>query len=505
MPVDKVKALDASWLHFETQAMPMHVASAPIFKLPRGKAKTFYKDLKEHVASRAHLLKTYRVKRKNTPLNLDHPVWVEADEIDLDYHVQRYVLPKPGTMEQWEHAVAKIQERPLDLDRPLWQYTLIEGLEGNRVGLVVKIHHSVIDGESGVAQLDVMFDKTRRPRKIKPPKELEKPVEPSALELLADATGRFFYQPVDLVRRIPGLASAVRNVAGMTLDRTRIMPFGARAPRTVFNRSITKNRKFAVASFPLAEIKAIKKNAGVTLNDVVMAMCGGALRNFLNSMDELPKESLIAAVPVSLRRGDEAGSDEMGTLVTSMNCPLGTHIDDPVKRLQFVHKAANESKGDVEATKDAMIQNFNLVGAPLAMRWAAQAYGALQLANMHRPIANLIISNVAGPRHDIFLNGARMENYHPVSALAHGQGLNITVQSYIDTLDFGLVACKDILPGLHVLRDDLEESFQELRAAFLEHDEVVDDNVATVDFRQGASVAEADVFKRVVSAAAAAE
>ena len=502
MTVDKVKALDASWLHFETTNMPMHIASAPIFKLPRGKAKTFYKDLKEHVASRAHLLKTYRVKRKNTPLNLDHPVWVEADDIDLDYHVQRYVLPKPGTMEQWEHAVAKIHERPLDMDRPLWQYTLIEGLEGNRVGLVIKIHHSVIDGESGVAQLDVMFDKTRRPRKIKPPKTIEHPEEPSALELMTDAAGRFINQPLELARRLPSFATAARRVAGMTFDRKRVTPFGARAPRTVFNRSITKSRIFSVASFPLAEIKAIKKNAGVTLNDVVMAMCGGALRKFLLSLDDLSDRSLIAAVPVSLRRGEDAGSTEMGTLVTMMNCPLGTHIEDPIERLAFVNKGSIEAKGDVEATKDAMIQNFNILGAPLAMRWGAQVYGALQLANMHRPIANLIISNIAGPRHEIFLNGAKMEHYHPVSAIAHGQGLNITVQSYIDTLDFGLVACKDVLPGLHVLRDDLVESFQELRTAFLEHDEVVENADPALALPADPPLHEADVFKRVVAAAA---
>ncbi len=501
MPVDKVKALDASWLHFETSEMPMHVASAPIFKLPRGKAKTFFKDLKEHVASRAHLLKTYRVKRKSTPLNIDHPVWVEADDIDIDYHVQRYVLPKPGTMAQYENAVAKIQERALDLDRPLWQYTLIEGLEGNRVGLVIKIHHSVIDGESGVAQLDVMFDKTRRPRKIKPPVATEKPAEPSTLALLADAYGRFLYQPVELARKIPGLASAVRHVAGVALDRRRIAPFGARAPRTLFNRAITKKRKFAVASLPLHEIKLIKKNAGVTLNDVVMAMCGGALRRFLDRINELPEETLTAAVPVSLRRGDAAASDEMGTLVTSMTCPLGTHIEDAVERLEYIHMGSLEAKGDVEATKDAMIQNFNLFGAPLAMRWAAQAYGALQLANMHRPIANLIISNVAGPRHEIFLNGAKMETYHPVSAVAHGQGLNITVQSYLDTLDFGLIACADLIPGLPIMRDDLMASFEELKQIFVEYNEEEAEEIR-IKRHDPNRIPDPAVFDKVIAAAA---
>ncbi len=501
MPVDKVKALDASWLHFETSSMPMHVASAPIFKLPRGKAKTFYGDLKEHVKSRAHLLKTYRVKPKRTPLNLDHPVWVEADEIDLDYHVQRYVLPKPGTMAQYEHAVARIQERPLDFDRPLWQYTLVEGLEGNRVGLVIKIHHSVIDGESGVAQLDVMFDKTKRPRKVAPPKQVAKLPEPSALTLIADAYGRFLYQPVELARKLPSLFSAVRHVAGVALDRERVSPFALTAPRTHFNRVIGKHRRFAMASVPLEDVKAIKKAAGVTLNDVVMAMCGGALRRFLDRLEDLPEESLTAAVPVSLRRGEAQGSDEMGTLVTSMTCPLGTHIEDPAERLEFVHLASVEAKGDVEATKDAMIQNFNVFGAPLAMRWAAQAYGALQLANMHRPIANLIISNVAGPRHEIFLKGAKMEHYHPVSAVAHGQGLNITVQSYLDKLDFGLVACADLLPGLPVMRDDLVASFEELKAIYLE-DAVEEDDEIRIDVPDADKLPSPDVFHRVVAAAA---
>ncbi len=472
MAIDKVGILDASWLHMETKDMPFHVSSVPIFKLPRGKKETFFEELKEHVASRAHLLKNYRVKKKNTPLNLDHPVWVEADEIDIDYHVRRHQLPKPGTMTQLEAAVAEIQELPLDLERPLWQYTLIEGLKGNRVGLLIKIHHSVIDGESGAAQLDVMFDTTRKPRPIENPGLVAQSKEPSNIALLAHAYARFMMQPIELIMKLPSFASAAGKVARIALDKNRVAKIAKAGPKTRFNRAISDKRSFAMASVPLADIKAIKKAAGVTLNDVVMAMCGDALRRFLDRTGDLPEETLTSAIPVSLRRGDQSGSDEMGTLVTSMICPLGTHISDPTERLQFVNQGSIEAKATVEAAKGAMIQQFNALGAPLAMRLASQAYGALRLADMHRPLANLIISNVAGPRHTIYLNGAEMLHYHPVSAVAHGQGLNITVQSYCDSLDFGFIGCKNLMPDLALLRDDLIAAFQTLKAIYVTSEEL---------------------------------
>ncbi len=470
MAIDKVRLMDASWFHMETKDAAFHVSSVPIFKLPKGKKEVFFEELKEHVASRVHLLKTYRVKKKDTPFNLDHPVWVETDDIDIDYHVRRVQLPKPGTIGQLEKAIAEIQELPLDLNKPLWQYTLIEGLKGNRVALLIKIHHSVIDGESGVQQLDVMFDTSPAPRALDFPDAQAKEKDPSNLELLAHAASRFALQPIELLMKVPEIAGAAGKVARIALDRNRVARFGRAAPKTRFNRAISEKRIFAMTSFPLEDVKAIKKAAGVTLNDVVMAMCGDAMRRFLLRTDELPEETLTSAVPVSLRRGEEAASDEMGTLVTSMVCPLGTHISDPEERLQFVHQGSIEAKEAVEASKGAMIQNFNALGAPLAMRLASQAYGALRLADIHRPMANFIISNVAGPQHKIYLNGAEMVNYHPVSSVAHGQGLNFTVQSYCNTLDFGLIGCRNLMPDIALLRDDLIAAFQTLKTIY-----VVDD------------------------------
>ncbi len=498
MAVDKVRALDACWLHFETQDMPLHVASALVFKLPEGKADTFFDELKGHVQSRIHLLKTYSVKKKDTPLNLDHPVWVEADEIDIEYHVRRLILPEPGTQTQFDEACGHIQEMPLDPERPLWQLTLIEGLKNGRVALFVKNHHSVIDGESGVAQLDVLFDKTPVPREVQPPTVKRHSNSPSSLELLADAYVRFWMQPVELMTKIPDFAKAAQNFARVVLDTNRVSKVLTPAPKTRFNRSISRRRVFSSVSIPLSEIKDLKKAAGVTVNDAVLGVCSGALRRFLMRTGELPKHSLVAAVPVSLRRGDASSADEMGTLVTSMTCPLATNEHDATKRMALIKRGTEEAKRNVEATKGALIQNFNVFGAPIALRLAAQAYGALRLADHHSPIANLVVSNVAGPRHAIYLMGAEMEHYYPVSGVAHGQGINITVQSYRDTLNFGLIGCTDLVPDLTVLRDCIVASLQELKSIYLESEELDEEELDVVlpsarDIEDGEQYTDQDV------------
>ncbi|MEN3951501.1 wax ester/triacylglycerol synthase family O-acyltransferase [Iodidimonas sp. SYSU 1G8] len=464
--IEKLSGADASWLHLESEDVPLHVASCPIFQLPEGTdTETFFKQVKELVRQRAPALKNYRIRRVDTPFGLDHPVWHDdVRNIDFDYHIRRVRLPKPGSLEQLEAACSRIAAAPMDMNRPLWEYHLIEGIQGNRVCLVIKIHHAVIDGESGVMQLDLMMDRTPEPRHVVLPDNLPEGTEaPHMWELLSDAFLSFMRQPLTMLESLPRMAEAANNYSSVMMDRlSHGETLNRVAPPTPFNRSVSRSRRYVMASVPLGEAKAIKNALKVTLNDVVMSVCAGALRRYLLRAGSQVGEELLAMVPVSLRRGD-ANADHMGTLVTGMVCGLATDIADPIDRLRAVNKRSRDAKAQVEATKGAMIQNYNIAGAPLALRLASQLYGGLKLADLHQPMFNVTISNVAGPREVLYLNGARMLHYHPLSLITHGLGLNITVQSYCDTLDFGLISCAKLLPDLAELRDDLLASFEELR------------------------------------------
>lgn len=468
--IEKLSGMDASWLHFESEDVPLHVASCPIYQLPEGTdPDLFFQQVKELVRERAPALKNYRIRRVDTPFGLDHPVWHDdVRNIDFDYHVRRVRLPKPGSLEQLEAACSRIAAAPMDMNRPLWEYHLIDGLQGNRVCLVIKIHHAVIDGESGVMQLDLMMDKTPEPRHVTRPEGVPDGTKaPHMWELLSDAFLRFMQQPLTMLEALPRMADAASSYSTVMMDKlTQGESLTRVAPPTPFNRSISRSRRYVMASVSLGEAKAIKNALKVTLNDVVMSVCAGALRRYMMRTGGQLNDELLAMVPVSLRRGD-AATDAMGTLVTGMVCGLATDIDDPVDRLRAVNKRSRAAKIEVEATKGAMIQDYNIAGAPLALRLASQLYGGLKLADLHQPMFNVTISNVAGPRAPLYLNGARMLHYHPLSLVTHGLGLNITVQSYCDTLDFGLISCAKLLPDLAELRDDLLTSFEELRREVL--------------------------------------
>jgi diacylglycerol O-acyltransferase len=464
--IEKLTGMDASWLHLESEDVPLHVASCPIFQLPDGTDPgTFFAEVKELVKQRAPALKNYRIRRVDTPFGLDHPVWHDdVRNIDFDYHIRRVRLPAPGSLEQLEAACARIAAAPMDMTRPLWEYHLIEGLKGNRVCLVIKIHHAVIDGESGVMQLDLIMDKTPEPRRLAPPAGLPAGTEaPHVWELLSDAFLRIMQQPLTMLEALPRMAEAAGAYTTVMMDRlSQGEQLGRVAPPTSFNRAVSRGRRYAMASVPLGQAKAIKTALKITLNDVVMSVCAGALRRYRSRTGGQLGDELLAMVPVSLRRGD-ADVGHMGTLVTGMICGLATHVDDPVERAHAINRRSRAAKAEVEATKGALIQDYNIAGAPLALRLASQLYGGLRLADLHRPMFNVTISNVAGPRQPLYLNGARMLHYHPLSLVTHGLGLNITVQSYCDTLDFGLISCAKLLPDLAELRDDLLASFEELR------------------------------------------
>ncbi len=464
--MEHLSSLDASFLHLETPETPMHVGSLHVLELPERYRGDFYEDVKAQLASRLHVARVLHRKLASMPFELADPVWIEDEDIDIDYHVRRVVLPKPGTMTQLEALAARLHSSLLDRSRPLWEAYVIEGLQDGRVAYYSKVHHSGVDGKAGVELASALFDTTPEPRVF------EAPVRPrrgqyqlGVTEMLEASLRNAASQYAKLARMLPEAARALGEAAGEGLRAagTRMLggPGLKSAPKTIFNTSITNQRSFATLSMSLADLKQVAKRNEATLNDVVMALCSTALRNFLEERGSLPPEPLVAAVPVSLR---EKGDKSMNNQVTMILVSLATDIDDPAARLRAVRASSDEFKGFLSRIKGAISTDFPLTGSPWIMSGLATLYGRSNLADRLPAAANVVISNVPGAPISLYLAGARMLNYFPVSIPYHGNALNITVQSHVGSLDFGLIACRRALPQseLHSLAKHLKRAFEEL-------------------------------------------
>jgi diacylglycerol O-acyltransferase / wax synthase len=355
--------------------------------------------------------------------------------------------------------VARLHSKCMPRDRPLWAFHVIEGLQSGQLGFYTKIHHATLDGASGVALAHALLDITARPRRIEktPSRSGE---HPSLADLVGLAVRSSGSEGVNLVRRLPQLARAVaRLVAGGAAGFGRNLAFG---PRTAFNGQIEPARVFATASLPLDRVKRVAAAHGATINEVVLTVIGGALRRYLAVHGGVPKKSLIAAMPVSLR---EAGNTEATTLATMTLASLATDFADPAERLNEVRNASAAAKAVTQRLKSVLPTDFPSLGLPWLLSAAASLYGRLEVADRIPPIANLVVSNVPGPTVPLYLAGARLLTYWPVSIVEHGVGLNITLQSYAGSLDFGLVAARSAVPDLHRVARGLRDSFAELERA----------------------------------------
>ncbi len=454
-----LSGLDALFLHLETPATPMHVGAVHLLELPERYRGDFVVDVKRHVAKRLPLSPVFTRQLATMPLNFANPVWVRADKVDLDKHIHRIQLPKPGTQRQLEATVARLHAKCMPRDRPLWAFHVIEGLQSGGLALYTKVHHATLDGASGVAFAQALLDITPKPRKVErmPKREGE---HPSLGDLVGTAVRVTGSRGVQLVKQLPQLASALAKLAtGAGTGFSRNLAFG---PRTAFNGQIDAGRSFATASLPLDRVKQVASAHGATINEVVLTVIGGALRDYLEAHGGVPKKSLIAAVPVSLR---EAGNTEATTLATMTLASLATDVADPAARLVEVRAASAAAKAVMKQLRGAVSTDFPSLGLPWLLSAGAAVYGRLGIANRIPPLANLVVSNVPGPPMPFYLAGARLKSYWPVSIVEHGLGLNITLQSYAGSLDFGLLAARCGLPDVHRLARGLLDAFAELEAA----------------------------------------
>jgi len=463
--MEHLSSMDASFLHLETPETPMHVGSLMLLDLPEGYRGDYYEDVKAMIGRRMHLSAVLTRKLAPMPFELAEPVWIEDDDIDLDYHVRSLNLRRPGTMDQLQRLIARLHSSLLDRSRPLWEMYVIEGLGNGQVAFYTKAHHSGVDGKAGTELAKVLYDTSAQMREVPAPRRKRAArggdYQLGMAELLQAALSNSAQRYRQLAELLPTAAKAL-TAAGRVLARQRTAK-GERtlnlgmAPKTIFNDSITNQRSYSTLSLPFDELKQLGKRVGGTVNTIVMAMCSEALSRFLKARNLLPAEPLIAGVPVSLRA---EGDDSMNNQVSMVRVDLATDIADLGERFKAIHASSEAAKAVVRELKPVLGVDVPVTGSPWIMTSLASLYGRSNLARRLPPVANVLISNVPGPQVALYVAGARMTSFYPVSIPYHGNALNITVQSYAGALDFGITACRRILS-----QEESYELIEHLQAA----------------------------------------
>ena len=460
----RLSALDAYFLYLETPETPMHFGSLTIFGPARESGEELFTSFRDHTVARFDLLASYRRRPRKMPLAIDHPVWVDEDELDLDYHIRHMALPRPGTMEQLRSLVAELHAILLDRKRPLWRYYLIEGLEGGGFAVYAKVHHAAMDGVAGMGTLPFIYDLSPEPQPLENSKTRgSKPASPSVPNLIGAAFAGFFRQGVRIVGSLPAAARTVAKIARRPgRDLRYLIEVARNTPKTVFNTSISAERSLGTSSVSLSEAKEVAQARGATINDIVLAICAGALRRYLIELRALPEAPLTAAVPASLR---ERNDRRLNNQVLFTLCKLATDLEDPLQRLAAIEASMQDAKAMFADVREVLTTDISVIGLPNVITGLARLVATTSAADLFPAVANVIVSNLPGPHRPIYLAGAAAVHYFPVSIPYHSCALNITVQGYLDSLEFGLVACKAVVPDTQWLADTLVEEFAALKDA----------------------------------------
>lgn len=457
----RLNPLDASWLAVDSVDTPMHVGSLLIFSLPDDAPADFVQKLFTTLRQTTDITPPWNLKLKSPTLRRVLPVWEYDDDLDIDYHVRHSALPRPGGERELGILVSRLHSHQLDFTRPLWECHLIEGLENNRIALYTKMHHSLVDGISGMRMLQrCMGDSAAASRKLPPPWGACAPSKPRGDEdEAAEATPTGAIDTVldglrKQARSIPDLGRALgRLIKGNDgKDHKLTAPFAA--PVSVLNLRITGQRRFATQQYELARLKRLAKAADATLNDVVLWLCSTALRRFLKEAHQLPGRALTAGIPVNVRPADDEGA---GNAISFIMANLGTDIADPRKRLKAICASTRTAKDHLQTLpRSALTQYTMLVMAPYILSLVTGIGGRT------RPVFNVTISNVPGPDKPLYFQGAKLEAMYPISLLAHGGALNITCVSYAGSVNFGFTGARDTLPHMQRLAVYTGEALEEL-------------------------------------------
>lgn len=462
--MERLSGLDASFLYFETPSMHMHVAMTAILDPSTMPAGYSFERIRETIGSRLHLVAPFRRRVVEVPFRLHHPLWLEDPDFDLDYHIRRITGPSPGGRRELAEIAAQIASTPLDRRRPLWEMHIVEGLADGAFGMVTKMHHCAIDGVSGAELLVSLFDLEPTPPASEPPPARQPETVPSDADLVSHALRSRVRQQAALLPLISSTARRVGSVVSRHRDPNAVV--GAvplTAPPTPWNRAISPQRRMSFGRVSLTDVKRIKDEVGCTVNDVILGLMGGTLRRYLEAHDALPDAPLIAVCPVSVRRDDETG--QANNKVSAMFTSLATDVDDPIERLRVIHEVTVGAKQDHDLLGASLLQDWAEHAAPTTFALAARLYSGMHLGDRHRPIHNVVISNVPGPPFPLYFAGARLESALPMGPVMEGAGLNITVLSYIDHVDIGFVACRDLVSDIWELPAHAEAAMTELLGA----------------------------------------
>ncbi|TSE02180.1 wax ester/triacylglycerol synthase family O-acyltransferase [Skermania sp. ID1734] len=450
---------DMMFLYGETPQTMMHVGGLLPFTPPADAPPDYLRRMLDDARDREVFAPWNR--KLSQPSMLRSPVqsWVVDEKFDLDYHVRRSALASPGDERELGILVSRLHSNQLDFSRPPWELHLIEGLEGGRFAIYVKIHHALVDGYSGMRILA---------RSLSPDPDSRD--NPLFFNMPTPKRGGSSHADGGSGGGISGLAKTLADGTRSVFDLTKSavntqlgrdnLTGSAEAPHSILNSRISRNRRFATQQYSRAELSEIAHAHGATLNDVALAIIGGGLRTFLGNMGELPDKPLVAFVPVNVRaKGDEGGGNAVGAILV----PIGTDIDDPVQRLARIRTATTASKSEMQTlSRNAILAYSAGLMAPAGIQVASAFTGV----DSPWPYSfNLCVSNVPGPTETLYMNGSRLEATYPVSIPMHGMALNITLQSYADTVNFGFIGCRDTLPHLQRLATDTGAALAELAEA----------------------------------------
>ncbi len=457
-PIDPTSA---GFLLAENRNMPMHVGGLQLFKKPEGAGRNFVRDMFEEM----------RDVEEIAPLFLKHPhrsiktgaqlVWVPDEQFDIEHHVRHSALPKPGRVRELLELCSRLHSTRLAWERPLWEAHIIEGLRDGRVAMYTKTHHALVDGVSAMRLLASVLSTDPDQRGMSAPWAARPKVTRSADETsLSDVPVSAIRSALGITAEAAGLPSAlIKTISKAVKNETSALSLNA--PRTMFNQSITGSRRFAADDWPIERLRAIGKASGTTINDVVMAMCSGAVRKYLLELDALPEDPLVAMVPVGLKaKESQVASAEGGNAVGAVMVQMATDLHDPAQRLAGIHRSMKEGKAALQSMTPLQILAMSAIGqAPAILTPMFRMQGLI------RPPYNLIISNVPGPRTTHYWNGAQLLGTYPLSIPINGMALNITCTSYDGNMAFGLTGCRRTVPHLQRLLTYLDDEVKALEKA----------------------------------------
>lgn len=451
---NKLNALDLAFLSLEKQSTPVNVASLAIFEIPKSYKGNFTRDLLEKLEGQP--AEPPFNQKLSSVRSAALPSWVIDAHFDIHYHVRHSALPAPGKLTDLLELVSRLHSRLLDRERPLWEFHLIEGLENNQFALYMKMHHAAIDGMGGIELMENCFSLSSDDEVKAPWVGMQKHRKAGSHESLG-----LMGKTTKLVEGLGAKTKMVQDLSKMFMGQglkavgvgsnTSPVPFSA--PKSIFNVPITGARRFAVKTLSLSEIKALGKQANATVNDIILALCSGALRKYMLEKDALPKKSLIASVPVSVRQVNRSGNQ-----ITYVIANLATNEPDTMTRLAKIGASTQDAKKElVDVSADAAT-NFAVMAQGLVA-----VMNQLNMTSLMPPAANVTISNVPGPRQALYFGQAKLKATYPLSVLIDGQSLNITVVSYCDSIDFGLMACRDTIPDVDTIADYIESAMDGIK------------------------------------------